>query len=121
MSSIEYFVYSLVTHPVFSLGFILAFAAGFSFLIFLRGFLSGAGHMFTIDHHDHHLFEARTRAVWGVVLLLDIFLIWVTIRSVAALFGGTPVDVSLTITIYVLYIMWRALAAWLLPDPPKGH
>ncbi len=121
MNGTEHFVYSLVTHPLYSLGFVLAFAAGFSFLIFIRGFLSGVGHLFTIDHHDDHLSHARMRAVWGIVLMFDVFMVWVVIRSIAALFGGPPVNVNLTYWIFGFYIIWQAWAYFFLPPAPKGH
>jgi hypothetical protein len=114
------FVYSIVSHPLYFLGFILSFAAGFAFLIFLRGFFSGVGHLFTIDHHDEHLLHSRLRAVWGVVLLLDIFMIWVVIRTIASFFGGPAINVSLTETIFGLYIFWQIIAWFILPAAPKG-
>lgn len=115
-----HFVYSLVTHPLYSLGFILSFAAGFAFLIFIRGFFSGVGHLLTIDHHDEHMAHSRFRAVWGVVLLVDIFMLWVAVRTVASFFGGPAIDVSLTETIFGLYILWQIVALFILPKS-KGH
>jgi len=115
------FIYSLVLHPLYSIGFLLSFAAGFAFLIFLRGFLSGVGHLFTIDHHRHHLDDARLRAVWGTVLLFDIFMVWVAIRTVASFFGGPAINIPVTETIFVLYILWQLIAWLILPPPPKGH
>ncbi|MEI7719925.1 MAG: hypothetical protein WCI89_01815 [bacterium] len=115
------FVYNLVLHPLHSLGFVLSFVAAFGFLIFLRGFSSGAGHLFTIDHHDHHLSDARLRAIWGVIIMLDVFMLWVAIRTLAALFGGPPINIPLTETIVALYAIWQLLAWWLLPPAPKGH
>ena len=121
MSAITQFVYNLVTHPVHSIGFILSFAAAFGFLIFLRGFLSGAGHLITIDHHDEHLSHARARAIWGVVIMIDAFMLWVVVRVLASFFGGPAINVPLTEWTLGLYAVWQIWAYFMLQDPPKGH
>ena len=119
--AIAHFVYSIVLHPIYSIGFILSFAAGFSFLIFLRGFLSGVGHIFTIDHHDDHQDHARVRAIWGVVLLYEIFMLWVLVRTVASFFGGPTINVTLTCWLFGVYAVLRVWGWFVLPPPPAGH
>ena len=70
------FFYSAATHWQSYLAVALAFVAAFGFLIFLRGFLSGSGHLVTIDHNAEYLDLARTRVVWGVLIMLTCFVLW---------------------------------------------
>lgn len=99
----------------FYLGAVFALAAAFAFLIFLRGLLTGFPHIITIDANEEHQTLYRIRAVWGVVLLVDIFLIWVVIRFIESLFGYGQVNTALFPWIVMLWILWQLLAWWILP------
>lgn len=76
----EYVFNAVFSHPLYSLGVLFSLAAGAAFATFLGGFLSGIGHVFTIDHNDKHMEHARMRAVWGVLLLIALFILWELVR-----------------------------------------
>jgi zinc transporter ZupT len=82
----ETFLTQLYADPLHYLGFVFAFAAAFAFLIFLRGFLSGSHHLFTLAGHDEYLYDSRRRATWGLFLLIAIFIVWEVVRWFFGLF-----------------------------------
>ncbi len=109
-------LFTVVTHPHYYLGVVLSFAAGFAFLIFLRGFLSGVGQLFTIDKSEYYLPRYRKRATWGIVLLLDIFLLWICVRMLEALFVQAPINWPFTFWIVGLWVLWQLVALRLLKN-----
>lgn len=68
---------------MYYLGLVFAFLAALAFLVFLRGFLSGSPHLFTISGNEGHLHHHRVRQTWGVLALLAIFIVWEIVRTVA--------------------------------------
>lgn len=68
--------------PMYFVGLVFAFVAAMGFLIFLRGFLSGTPHLFTISGRDDHLKLYRTRQAWGFFILLFLFIVWELLRWV---------------------------------------
>lgn len=76
---------SLVSDPLWYIGFLLATLAALAFLVFLRGFLSGVPHFFTLSSHDEHIHHHRVRVTWGFFLLLFLFILWQVIRWLADL------------------------------------
>ena len=77
---------TIVSHPYGDIVVFFSFAGTMAFLLFLRGFLAGFSQLLTINMHAQHLEHARTRAVWGVLLLIFLFVLWEAVRYVAGLF-----------------------------------
>ena len=94
---------------LYAVGVILSFIAAFGFLIFLRGFLLGLNQVLYIDANAEHLDHARTRATWGFLIMLNIFVFWVFVRGIAALMGQTSVNAPLTFWILGIYALLVAI------------
>ena len=77
---------TIISHPYGDIVVFLSAAGALSFLLFLAGFLAGLPQLFTISMHAEHLAHARTRAVWGVILMIFFFVLWEAVRFVAGLF-----------------------------------
>lgn len=73
---------TLLSDPLYFLGVVVAFAAAFYFLIFLRGFLSGSPHLFTISSRTDTLKIHRKRAIWGVMGIAFILTLWEVVRAI---------------------------------------
>lgn len=103
---------SFASDPLFYIGAVFATIAVFGFLVYLRGFLSGVGHVLLNDGHNEHQEHARVRAVWGFLILLETVLLWETIRAVAGWFGygdGNPYNaIWLIITLLALAYFTRS-------------
>jgi hypothetical protein len=84
------FLQVLYAHPMQSIGAIFAVFAMAGALLFLRGFFSGFGNLFTFDHNDYYLTRARTRVVWGVLILYATFTVWEIVRFVVGWVTETP-------------------------------
>ena len=97
------FLTLVVTHPLFYIGALLAFGATFGFLLFLRGFLSGLNHLLHIDGEDEYLEKYRLRATWGMVMMVNMFIVWVAVRGLVTLVGYDTADLSKTSTILISY------------------
>ena len=73
------------------IGAAFALGSAIAFLVFLRGFLGQMQYYFTIAGRADYLDIARTRVVWGVLLLLALFVAWELFawvwRSITTLFG----------------------------------
>ncbi|MCX6820277.1 MAG: hypothetical protein NT019_03300 [Candidatus Adlerbacteria bacterium] len=91
----EQFWNNVLAVPFYYVEVLLAGLAAISFLVFLRGFLGGIGNVFTMNGHDEHLLHARTRSVWGVLLLAFLFVLWEILRMVASWLGGPMGDTTL--------------------------
>ncbi|MEK7567489.1 MAG: hypothetical protein AAB513_01030 [Patescibacteria group bacterium] len=76
----DFFSDTFVSNALLYIGFLLSVFAAISVLIFVRGFLVGARHLISIDGNDENLNPARIRIVWGILLLLFIFVFWEIIR-----------------------------------------
>jgi hypothetical protein len=96
---------NLYQDPMFFIGLLFAFLAAISFLIFLRGFLSGLPALFTFsanaDHQSHH----RLRVTWGLMLLLFLFLYWELLKWTIAFFTGTAQSSGAFIAIALLWLI----------------
>jgi hypothetical protein len=77
----------IYTNPFFIIGALLSFVAALAFLVFLRGFLSGIQNAFLQQSHAGHHREHRLRTIWGVLLLIVIFIVWEIVRWFAGLFS----------------------------------
>lgn len=80
------FLTSFWSDPLWYIGALLAFAAALAFLTFLRGFLSGFPHFFTLSSHDEHQHHHRVRVMWGFMLLVVIYLAWRLLSWFGSLF-----------------------------------
>ncbi len=80
------FLNSFFANPMLYIGYAFALCAALAFLVFLRGLLSGIPHLSTFSSNEEHLEHHRTRATWGVMLLLFIFILWEAVQWVAGLF-----------------------------------
>lgn len=72
---------SFFSDPLLHIGYFFSFVSAFAMLIFLRGFLSGVSYVFTMNWHDEHMEHYRTRAIWGVMSLIFIFILWEIVRA----------------------------------------
>lgn len=87
MEWLNNFLLSLFQNPMWYIGLVFAFVAAFGFLIFLRGFLNGIEHLFTIDTKAEYVKLARTRMVWGVLIMLTLLIWWEILKWFAAFFA----------------------------------
>ena len=99
------FILWLIANPLFFIGAIISFVACLGFLIFLRGFLLGLNQLFYIDGHDDFVALARIRVTWGLVLMVNMFVLWVAVRGVATLLGFDTVEAGTTMRILVPYAL----------------
>ncbi len=99
------FILWLITNPLFFIGAIISLVACMGFLIFLRGFLLGLNQLFYIDGHDDFVALARVRITWGLVLMVNMFVLWVAIRGFATLLGYDTVNPGTTMRILVPYAL----------------
>ena len=81
---------AIYAHPMQSIGAVFAFFAMIGALLFLRGFFSGLGNLFTFDHNDYYLEKARVRVVWGVLIMYAVFSFWEVVRFVVGWLTETP-------------------------------
>jgi hypothetical protein len=82
------FYSSILSDPMYYIGLIFAFLAALSFLVFLRGGLSGLPGLFTQSAHDDHQHHHRVRVTWGVMMLLFLFMLWELLKWTIAFFNG---------------------------------
>lgn len=82
------FVDALFADPLWYVGLVLAFLGALAFLTFLRGFLSGVPHFFTLSTHDDHQAHHRTRVTWGFFAMVFLFILWSIISWFARLLGA---------------------------------
>lgn len=87
---------------------LFAFLAALAFLIFLRGFLGSIGSIFKMNAHEEHLEHAQVREVWGVMLLVFLFLVWEVTRTVVSWIGYQGENTHLG-----YYIVGAGLLIWL--------
>ncbi len=113
---------AVATHPLQDIEVGLSLAAGVSFVLFLRGFLTGSRHMILINMDAHELSESRTRAMWGMMLLWAFFGIWEAVRLGLALIQGetlphtTGIVVCIALVAVILFIV-----PYLLSPKGGGH
>ncbi len=96
---------------------LLSFMGVMGFLIFLRGFLLGFGHIIYINVHAEHFEHAQARTMWGFIIMLNAFAWWVLFKGVLALVGLTTVNVPLTLWILIPYAL---IVAYLFLTNKKG-
>ena len=97
------FLTLIITHPLFYIGALLAFGACMGFLLLLRGFLGGFDHLLSINGEDDHLEHARHRACWGMVLMVNMFVLWVAVRGLVTIVGYDTANLSVTANILISY------------------
>lgn len=105
------FLSNFFADPLYYLGYVFALCAGLAFVLFLRGFLSGFGHVLKQDGNVEHMEHYRVRAIWGVLLLTVFFGVWEILRWISSWFGYGSVSEA-TIVIAVLtffFLLWRIL------------
>ncbi len=78
---------TIISHPYGDIVVFLSAMGALSFLVFLAGVAGGVKQLFTINAHAEHLAHARTRAVWGVLLMTLLFVLWEAIRWMFGLFS----------------------------------
>lgn len=102
----------------------LSLMAALSFVVFLRGFLGGLKQLTTINENAEHLEHMRTRAIWGVVLLAALLIVWECVRWVAALVQGRPLPDIAWVLMVGLFFAPAAVSYLLgvvLPSKKGGH
>lgn len=97
-------------HPLIPLGILFAVLSTFAFLLFLRGFLSGAIYLVNLNGNDDFLRPARQRVLWAFLLLVLFFCVWEFLRWIGAVLTGepTPRGVGTAIVLFTLLM----LAVW---------
>lgn len=100
---------TIATHPYSDLVVLMTFFGALSFVTFLRGFLTGLPHLFTINVHAEHLEHSRVYAVWGVLLLAWLFMLWEGIRVAATYFEGGALSEQTTVIDIVLGLFGLAI------------
>ncbi len=104
----DVFIQNVLYHPLAFIGAGISFLAVITFLMFLRGFMSGVMYLFTLNGNDDFLKAARIRVLWAFLLLVFFFAIWQVIQWVGALVtnsewpAGTGLGVTLLIFLFVL-------------------
>ena len=73
---------AIATHPVQDIEVLLSLLAALAFITFLRGFLTGMQQIIQINMDAEHLAHARTRAMWGMMLLWIFFGVWEVFRFI---------------------------------------
>jgi hypothetical protein len=91
------------------LGVVLSFVGALGFLTFLRGFGLGLNQIFYIDGHAEHVNHARIHAVQGLVIMVQMFVIWVVIKMAAAFLGFGQVNMALGFWILFVYSLLALL------------
>jgi hypothetical protein len=79
----------LVANPLYDLEVAFSLSAALAFVLFLRGFFSGFWHVLKIDGNEYYMEIYRTRAVWGAMILLALFVLWECLRLIGGLIMGT--------------------------------
>ena len=107
MHSLFSLVQNIASDPVFYAGCILSFFAVFGFLIFLRGFLAGAGYVYLNDGHAEHQDHANTRVTWGLFMVFVCFVFWEILRLFASWFGLSDANKTLSWSILIgIVLIW---------------
>src|SRR3989344_5184241 len=101
----DVFITNILYNPLPALGAALSIVAVFAFLVLLRGFLSGAMYLVTLNGNDDFLRPARIRVLWGFFLLVGIFSLWQIIRWVGAVITGGPWPDGLLLAIILLILL----------------
>lgn len=102
---------------LYLIGALLSFLAAWSFLIFLRGFLSGIPYVFSDNGNEEHMDHYSVRSTWGFLLLIPIFVLWEILRGIATWFGYGDAN---TATTWVMIVL-GALIAWFISAQSGGE
>lgn len=96
-------------NPLLPIGILLSVLAAFAFLLFLRGFLSGALYLFTLNGNDDFLKPARVRVLWAFFLLVFFWCVWQTLLWIGSILTGkeTPPGLGLAIVLFILLFVAR--------------
>lgn len=76
---------NLLSDPLWFIGLVFALLGALAFLVFLRGFLSGVPHFFTLSSHEEHITHHRTRIMWGFWSMVVLFILWRIVAWIADL------------------------------------
>jgi hypothetical protein len=110
---------AIIANPLYYIGVVVVSLAVLSFLVYLRGFISGVGHIFDDGAHIEHQHHADQRTIWGALLLIVIFILWETLRTTFGLFSGTAT--ATPVIGITLAIIWAIVIWWLFfAEPSKG-
>lgn len=82
----EFFFDGVFSDPIFYLGALLAGTAAFGFVVLLSGFFPGIVPALKESGNIEHLKHQRTRAVWGLYLMIAAFIIWQLVRWLLSAF-----------------------------------
>ena len=74
---------AFLSDPLFFVGVAFGLAATIAFIIFASGFFPGLPHLFTLSGNADSLPGHRMRAMWGLMLLIFIFVAWELVRWIA--------------------------------------
>ncbi len=114
-----------VTNWYFVLGVALSFIVAIGFLTFFRGFMLGLNQIFYIDGHEEHVDHARVHSTHGLVIMVQVFVIWVVIKMLASLVGVGHVNMALgfwILFVYSLVALWSYyMGFWPTKSGSGGH
>jgi len=97
-------------HPLLPLGVLLSLLSAIAFLLFLRGFLSGAIYLFTLNGNDDQMKNARIRVLWAFLLLMLFFSIWEMLKWAGAILTGAPTPPGVWVAQIFLVIL--SITVW---------
>lgn len=114
----EDFVFYIISNPVASLGYVLAFIGGLGVLFCVSGIFTSLRFQLTYSVSAHHLEHARTRSLWGLYLAMVSLGIWETVRL---LLGEVPGSTIILILILLAPAWIPALKALFTGKSSGGH
>jgi hypothetical protein len=91
--------------PVYYIGAIFALFGAWGLILILMGIGSGMQHIFTYNESESHMAHVRTRALWGVLMLMATWGFWELFRVII---GQAPVTYLWAVLILLtpLWIPW---------------
>ncbi len=99
---------NFLSTPLYYVGLPVSALAVLSLLVFIRGFVAGAGYVFGDNGHIEHQDHAEARVTWGTLLLAFIFIFWECLRFIASWFGVGTYSVptgTIMLTIAAIWVL----------------
>jgi uncharacterized membrane protein len=98
---------TVLATPFHYIEMLIAFLAALSFLVYLRGFLGSVGNIVRISGHEEHVEHAQVRVIWGLYLLIFLFVFWEILRTIAIWLGFQDGDPSLGLWLAgIIAVVW---------------
>jgi len=107
-------------NPLIPIGIFLSVCATFTFLVFLRGFLSGVLYLVTLNGNDDFLKHARQRTLWAFLMLIFLWSVWQMFLFIGSVLTGspTPAGFGLAVVCLILFFVAYQSAKYLKKNAP---